>query len=129
MESGNFKNITMQYLALRWFTLSHFEKDKFKLFHSLERALKNANTKNANLCWYIQTENYLKKEFKKIKMNNAHLQKLQNFNINLQKFLNQHKINNRLFLENIDFMQQCDCIIYHHAHANKNTSDIFTSLP
>ena len=58
MESGNFKNITMQYLTLRWFTLSRFDESKFKLFHSLERALKNAGTKNKSLCWQIQTEDY-----------------------------------------------------------------------
>jgi len=117
----------MQYLTLRWFTLSYFDKNKLKLFHSLERALKTANT--TNLCWHIQTENYLRKEFKKIKMNNTRLIKLKNFNSNLQNFLNQNKINSKLFLENLDFMQQCDCLIYHRTHADNNASVIFTSLP
>lgn len=127
MESGNFKNITMEYLTLRWFTLSHFDREKFKLFHFLEKALKNTDIKN--LCWYIQTENYLRQEFKKIKMNNIHLIKLKNFDNNLQNFLTQNKIDKKLFLKNIDFMQQCDCIIYHRTHANNNASNIFTSLP
>ncbi len=127
MESRNFKNIIMQYLTLRWFTLSYFGKNKFKLFHSLEKALKNTNTKN--LCWHIQTENYLKKEFRKIKMNNTHLTKLKNFENNLQNFLNQNEIEDKLFLKNLNFMQQCDCIIYHRTHADNKASNIFTSLP
>lgn len=127
MESGNFKNITMQYLTLRWFTLSHFDEDKFKLFHTLERALKNTGTKN--LCWHIQTENYLRKEFKKIRMNNMRLTKLKKFDNNLQNFLNKNKTDSKLFLKNLDFMQQCDCIIYHRTHADNNASKIFTSLP
>ena len=129
MESGNFKNIIMQYLTLRWFTLSHFDKNKLKLFHSLERALKTANTKYPNLCWYIQTENYLKKEFRKIKMNNTNLIKLKEFDNNLQNFLTQNKIDGKLFLKNIDFMQKCDEIIYHCTHTSKNTSNAITSLP
>lgn len=122
MESGNFKNITMQYLTLRWYTLSHFSEYKFKLFHSLERALKNTGTKN--LCWHIQTEDYLRKEFKKItsKMTNTHLIKLKNFDDNLRNFLIKNKMDDKLFLKNIDFMQQCDCIIYHRTHADNNAS-------
>ncbi len=127
MGSRDFKSIAMQYLTLRWFTLNHFDENKFKLFHSLERALKNTGTKN--LCWHIQTKNYLRKEFKRIKMNNAHLIKLENFDNNLQSFLNQNKIDSNLFFKNIDFMQQCDKIIYHRTHANNNASVIFTSLP
>ena len=117
----------MQYLILRWFTLSHFNKNKFKLFHSLERSLKNSGI--SNLCWYIQTENYLKEEFKKIEMTNAHLIQLKNFESNLQNFLNQNKIDVKLFFKNINFMQQCDCIIYHRTQANNNASDDITSLP
>jgi len=130
MESGNFKNIAMQYLTLRWFTLSHFEERKIKLFHSLERALKTANKNDINLCWHIQTENFLKDEFKKIiKMNNIDLVKLKKFDDKLRNFLIKNKINEKLFLNNIDFMQKCDCIIYRHAHITNNTSDIITSLP
>ena len=129
MESGNFKNITMQYLTLRWFTLSHFDKNKFKLFHSLEQALKNTSIRN--LCWHIQTENYLRKEFNKLtsRMNNTQLTKLKNFDNNLQHFLTQNKIDGKLFLKNLDFMQQCDCLIYNQIHTNNNSSFIFTSLP
>ena len=127
MESGNFKNIIMQYLTIRWFTLSSFDKNKFKLFHSLERALQNTGTKN--LCWHIQTEDFLIKEFKKIKMTNAHLIQLKNFENNLQNFLNQNKIDGKLFLKNLNFMQQCDEIIYHRLHTDNNASVIFTSLP
>ncbi len=131
MESGNLKNITMQYLTIRWFTISHFDKSQFKLFHSLEKALKTAATKNINLCWCIQSENFLRNEFKKItsKMNKMHLTKLKKFDNNLQHFLSQNRINNNLFLNNIDFLQKCDEIIYHRTHADKNTSDIITSLP
>ena len=129
MESGNFKNIIMQYLTLRWFTLSRFDENKFQLFHSLERALKTANTKNKNLCWHIQTEDYLKKEFKKIKMNNAHFIELKNFESNLQNFLNQNKIDAKFFLTNLNFMHQCDCIIYRRIHADNNASLNITSLP
>lgn len=127
MGSGNLKNITMQYLTLRWFTLSHFDGNKFKLFHSLERALKNTNTEN--LCWYLQTKNYLMKEFKRIKMDNEDLIKLQNFESNLQNFLKQNKTDIKLFFKNIDFMQQCDCIIYRRIHSDNNASDTITSLP
>ena len=127
MESGNFKNIIMQYLTLRWFTLSHFDDNRLRLFHSLEKALQNTDTKN--LCWYIQTENYLKKEFRKIKMDNTHLIKLKEFDNNLQNFLSKNKIDDKLFLKNIDFMQKCDCLIYHQAHAINNTSTMITSLP
>ena len=127
MESGNFKNIIMKYLTLRWFTLSHFDEEKFKLFHSVEKVLKNANIKN--LCWHTQTENYLRKEFKKIKINNTRLIKLKKFDNNLQNFFNNNKIDEKLFLTNIDFMQQCDCLIYHRIHADNNASNTFTSLP
>lgn len=127
MESGNFKDIIMQYLTLRWFTLSHFNENKLRIFHSLEKALKNANTKD--LYWYVQTENYLKKEFRKIKMDNTHLIKLKKFDENLKNFLIKHKIDSNLFFKNLDFMQKCDCLIYHHAHAINNTSTMITSLP
>lgn len=127
MESGNFKDIIMQYLTLRWFTLSHFDENKFKLFHSMERSLKNTGIKK--LCWHIQTENYLRKEFKKIKMNNAYLTKLKNFENNLQIFLDRNEIDNKLFLKNIHFMQQCDEIIYHRTHTENKASYTITSLP
>ena len=129
MGSGDFKNITMQYLTLRWFTLSHFDKKRFQLFHSLEKALQATGIKNIDLCWHIQTENYLRKEFKKIKMNNTHLIRLKNFDNNLQIFLNTHRINNKLFFKNIDFLHKCDEIIYHRTHTDQHTSDIITSLP
>ena len=128
MESGNFKNIAMHYFTIRWFTLSHFDENKFKLFHSLERALKIASQKNKNLYWQLQTENYLRQEFKKImKTNNTNPTKLKHFDDNLQNFLTKNKIASKLFLQDIDFMQKCDCIIYYHAHTK--TSDIITSLP
>ena len=121
----------MQYLTLRWFTISHFDKNQFKLFHSLERALKAAGTKNNDLCWLIQTEKFLRKEFKQItsKMNDIHMAKLNNFDNNLQYFLNQNKIDNNLFFKDIDFLQKCDEIIYQRTHADTNASDIITSLP
>jgi len=129
MESGNFKNIIMQYLTLRWFTLSRFDENKFKLFHSLERALKNAGTENKSLCWQIQTEDYLKQEFKKIKMTDTYLIKLKKFDTNFQNFLNQNKTKDKFFIKNLDFLHQCDYIIYRRTHANNNASDNITSLP
>ncbi len=131
MESRNITNITMQYLTLRWFTISNFDEKKLKLFHSLERALKTASKKNMTLCWHLQSENYLKEEFKKIiKMKHpASLKKLEKFDKNLKNFLNQNKIEANFLLKDIDFMQKCDCIIYRHAHTINNTSNIITSLP
>ena len=128
MESGNLKNIVMEYLTLRWFTLTHFDKNKFKLFHSLEKALNITNTKN--LCWHIQTESYLRQEFKRMtKMNNINLTKLKNFEHNLQNFLIRNRIDQKLLLKNLDFIQKCDKIIYHRTHAHNNTSYTITSLP
>ncbi|MBO4706972.1 MAG: hypothetical protein J5594_00195 [Elusimicrobiaceae bacterium] len=120
MESGNFKDIIMQYLTLRWFTLSNFDVNKIKLFHSLEKALKNTGIKN--LCWHIQTKNYLKEEFKKIEMDNTCLTKLKNFENNLQNFLQQNEIESNVFLKDLDFMQQCDKIIYHRTHTDNKAS-------
>ena len=62
-------------------------------------------------------------------MNNTNLIKLKEFDNNLQNFLTQNKIDGKLFLKNIDFMQKCDEIIYHCTHTSKNTSNAITSLP
>ena len=125
MGNRNFKNITMHYLTLRWFTLNNFKHIRLKQFHSLEKALKNTH----NLCWYDQTENYLKKEFKKIKMNNIYLTKIKNFDNKLNRFLTNNKIESKMFLSDIDFIHKCDEIICRKLHINTSTSDIFTSLP
>jgi len=121
----------MQYLTMRWFTLSSFNKDKLKLFHSLEKAINTKNLKYKNLCWYKQTESFLKQEFKKLFPENKNMQMLhlQNFNKNLQNFLKQNSLNPEMLLSNINFIHKCDCIICNKIHADDNTSDIITSLP
>ena len=120
MGSGDFKNISMKYLTLRWFTLSHFDESKLHTFHSLENALNTAGTKNKNLCWYKQTENYLKQEFKNILLAQYHKKEIfKKFENDLQKFFRTNNLNPKLFLENINFMHKCDEIIYHKAHAVK----------
>ncbi len=130
MGSGNIKTIIMQYLALRWFTLSCFDKEKLKIFHSLERSIKSAGKKEKYLCWHKQTENYLKRELQNLlSMNTMTKNKLQIFETNLQKFLEQNKLNKNLFLENMNFLQQCDKIICHKNHTIKKASDTITSLP
>lgn len=116
MGSGDFKNINMKYLAIRWFTLSHFDKSKLNTFHSLETALKNAGIN----CWHPQTKNYLKQEFKKLLVAKYHKKEMFiKFENNLQKFFNANNLEPILFLENIDFIHKCDEIIYRKAHAIK----------
>ena len=128
MGSRDFKNIIMQYLTLRWFTLSNFSKENLKLFHSLEHAINK--TVNHKLCWHKQTENYLKKEFNLlINRKNSNINKVKNFDVNLQKFLRQNNLKEEIFLNNIEFLQKCDEIIYHKANCHKTASDINTSLP
>ena len=113
----------MQYLALRWFTLSYFEKDKLKLFHSLERAIKNTKIDNKHLSWHKQTENYLRQEFATLftKNTNCRINSFYKFQINLQQLMKQNNLTSKPFFSDIDFMQKCDKIIYHKAH-NKNAS-------
>ena len=118
----------MQYLTIRWFTLSNLSEKNFKLFHSLERAL-NKSIYSKLYC-YKHTENYLKQEFNfLINRKNISLNKLKKFDINLQNFLKQNHIKEEILLNNIDFLQKCDEIIYHKANCRKNTSDKITSLP
>ena len=62
-------------------------------------------------------------------MTNTHLIKLKNFDSNFQNFLNQNKINAKFLLKNLDFLHQCDSIIYRRTHTNNNASDNITSLP
>ena len=114
----------MQYLAIRWFTLSYFEKDKLKLFHSLERAIKNTNIQNIKLCWYKQTENFLRKELTNILTQNtiSRTNRFQKFQTNLQKLMKENNLTTNDFLSNIDFIQKCDEIIYCKSHADKNAS-------
>ena len=119
----------MQYLALRWFTLTYFEEDKLKLFHSLERAIKNANV-NKKLCWHKQTENFLKREFANIltQNTNCRLNRFQKFQTNLQKLMKGNNLTAQNFLSDIDFIHKCDKIIYRKSHAVKLLPKI-TSLP
>ena len=108
----------MQYLALRWFTLSYFEKDKLKLFHTLERAIQSAKTDDVHLSWHEQTENYLRREFTTLltKNTNCRLHIFQKFKKNLQNLMKQNNLTSKHFLSDINFMQKCDEIIYHKAH-------------
>ena len=106
----------MQYLTLRWFTLSHYDKNKLKTFHSLETALNAVGIK----CWHKQTETYLKQEFNKLLSGKYHKKDMfEKFRNNLQKFFTANNLNKKLFTENIDFMHKCDEIIYHKAHTVK----------
>ncbi len=128
MGSGDFKNIIMQYLTIRWVTLSNLSEKNFKLFQSLERALNKSIY--LKLCCYKQTENYLKQQFNLlVNQKNISLSKLKKFDINLQNFLKQNHIKEEILLNNIDFLEKCDEIIYHKANCRKNTSDKITSLP
>ncbi len=128
MDSGDFKNIIMQYLTIRWFTLSNLTESNFKLFHSLERAINKSIY--SKLYSYKQTENYLKQQFNLlINEKDITWNTLNKFDINLQNFLKQNHIKEQILLSNIDFLQKCDEIIYHKANCRKNTSDKITSLP
>lgn len=120
MGNRNFKNINMKYLTLRWFTLNCFNECKLHTFHTLEMALNTAGIKNKNLCWYEQTENYLKQEFKKILLTQYHQKEIfKKFENDLQKFFTANNLEPKLFLENINFMHKCDEIIYHKSHTAK----------
>lgn len=116
MGSGDCKNINMRYLALRWFTLSYFDKSKLNTFHSLEHALKSTGINY----WHKQTETYLRQEFTDLLIKRYHTKEMFiKFENDLQKFFTANNLNPKLFLENIDFIHKCDEIIYHKAHTEK----------
>ena len=123
----------MKYLTLRWFTLNYFDERKLKLFHSLEQAIKKASEKNKNLSWQEQTKNYLKQEFKNLIMtktnNNLQLMQFKKFENNLKNFFKQNNLTPTIFLNDLDFIQKCDDIIYHQTRTHKNASIKITSLP